>query len=270
MMTKVDTVLSVFRTEKPLIGMVHLKAFPGSEGFNHVGGMEDIISAAREDYNQLIEGGIDAVLFCNENDKPYRFRMESHGISMMTYIVEKVVDKTSVPFGIDLQWDPFAALGVALITGANFIRGALVGTFAGDLGLYSFNLNDFLDYRRKIAAGNIRVFSHLTPEFSCSLDNRTNDLRATSISKSSSIDGLCVLGEMVGKSISSSSLSRIKGAVGDFPIFASNGVNADNVKEILEIVDGAFVGSSLKRDRKSWERIDCESVVELMRAKNLG
>lgn len=268
-MAKVETVLSIFHTEKPLIGMIHLKALPGSESYNHDGGLEDIISAAREDYNQLLEGGIDAVLFCNENDKPYRFRIEPHVISMMTFIVEKIVDKTRIPFGIDIQWDPFAALGVAITTNADFIRGALVGAFSGDLGLYSFNLNEFLDYRRKIGAGHIRIFSHLTPEFSYSLDNRTNDLRAASISKSSSIDGLCVLGEMVGKSINPSSLSKIKEAVGDFPIFASNGINSENVKEILGIVDGGVVGSSLKRNRKSWERIDSENVIELMKAKNL-
>lgn len=268
-MTKVDTILSIFRTEKPLIGMVHLKAFPGSADYNEKDGVEDIVETASEDYNNLLDGGIDAVLFCNENDKPYRTRMEPHAISLMTYIVEKVVSKTSIPFGIDLQWDPYASLGVALTTQADFIRGALVGTFSGDLGFYSFDLIDFLDYRQKIGASHVRVFSHLTPEFSYSLDGRANDLRAASVSKSSSIDGLCVLGDMVGKSIDPSSLAKIKCAVGDFPIFASNGVDAGNVNEILKVVDGCFVGSSLKRERKSWERIDSENVLQLMRAKNI-
>ena len=47
-------------------------------------------------------------------------------------------------------------------------------------------------------------------------------------------------------------------------IFASTGVNVNNVNEYLEVADGAFVGTSFKKDGVFRNQIDQARVKEFM------
>ena len=59
------------RTAKPVIGMVHIGALPGSPLYDPAGGMGRLIDGVLADLLALQEDGIDAVMFGNENDRPY-------------------------------------------------------------------------------------------------------------------------------------------------------------------------------------------------------
>jgi predicted TIM-barrel enzyme len=61
----------VFGATKPVIGMVHIGALPGSPLYDPA---VDLIGAARADLNALQAAGFDAVMFGNENDRPYEFQ----------------------------------------------------------------------------------------------------------------------------------------------------------------------------------------------------
>ncbi len=55
---------TLFGTEKPIIGMVHLKALPGT--FHYDGNMDNIYEAAIHDAKALEEGGVHGIMV--END----------------------------------------------------------------------------------------------------------------------------------------------------------------------------------------------------------
>jgi predicted TIM-barrel enzyme len=66
-----------------------------------------------------------------------------------------------------------------------------------------------------------------------------------------------------------SDLVEAKEAVGDFPVLANTGVNHDNVTAMLEVADGAVVGTSMKVDGSTWNPVDparAARLVELVAA----
>lgn len=252
---------------KPVIGVVQIDALPGTELYNSQQGIYKIVEKAKADYEALIDGGIDAVIFCNEYDKPYSKHVGPHVVSILTMIINEIIQKELVQFGVDVQWDPQAALAVALATDASFIRGVLVGTYCGDLGIYETDIEALLAYRRKIGAQNVKLFANLVPEFSFSLDERPLALRAKTVSKSALIDGICVSGVMAGINVELDQLKEVKQAVGDFTVIANTGVNAENIRDILNIVDGCFVATSVKTENDADKKVDSQKVKNLMKAK---
>ena len=256
-----------FNINKSVIGVVQLDALPGTELYNSRQGIYKIVEKAKADYEALLDGGIDAVIFCNEYDKPYSKYVGPHIVSVLTMIINEVIQKELVPFGVDVQWDPQAALAISLATDASFIRGVLVGTYCGDLGLYKTDIEALLAYRRKIGAQHVKLFANLVPEFSFSLDERPLTLRAKTVSKSALIDGICVSGVMAGINAELDQLKEVKQAVGDFTVIANTGVNAENIRDILNIVDGCFVATSVKADSESGKKVDPQKVKNLMKAK---
>lgn len=126
----------LFGNQKPVIGMVHIQALPGTVLYDGKAGLESVLANARQDYESLAEGGISGVIFCNEFDKPYSMGAESHIVASMTHIIDEVRrGAKDIPFGVDIQWDPKAALAVARATGASFIRGMCEAGYADNIML---------------------------------------------------------------------------------------------------------------------------------------
>ena len=61
----------LFGTKKPIVAMCHLKPLPGDPKYDADGGMEAVIAAARKDLVALQNGGVDAVMFSNDQSLPY-------------------------------------------------------------------------------------------------------------------------------------------------------------------------------------------------------
>src|SRR3954454_13547130 len=103
---------------KPIIGMVHLPALPGTPLFDNSGVMAAIRDWVKRDLDALQTGGIDAVMFCNENDRPYRLDADVASVAAISDVVASMRDQLSVPFGVNVLWDPRATLAVAKASGA--------------------------------------------------------------------------------------------------------------------------------------------------------
>ena len=70
--------------KKVVIGMAHIGALPGAPLYDADGGMPKLIEAVRRDIEALQSGGIDAVMFGNENDRPYLLAAPAEGSAAMT------------------------------------------------------------------------------------------------------------------------------------------------------------------------------------------
>jgi len=68
---------------KVIIGMVHFPALPGFTLYNDKEGMDWVVSRVRDDLHALQNGGIDAVMFCNENDRPYMLQADFATVAAM-------------------------------------------------------------------------------------------------------------------------------------------------------------------------------------------
>lgn len=254
----------VFGVSKPAIGMVHLLPLPGAPEHDATGGMPRILKAVRQDLEALQQGGIDAVMFCNEHDRPYTLVADPAVISAMAFVIGEINDAVRVPFGVDVLWDPQAALAVARASSARFVREIFSGVYASDMGLWNTDAGKSLRYRHQIAADNVRVMFNINAEFASPLSPRPLREVAKSVVFSSVPDGLCVSGAMTGEAVSAESLHTVKEVAGAVPVFINTGANCENIAQLIQHADGVIVGSSLKVDGNTWNPVDPERVKAFM------
>ena len=123
----------------------------------------------------------------------------------------------SVPFGVDVLWDPVATLAVAKATGARFAREVFTGVFGGDLGLWNTAAGDLFQYRRAIGAENVRLLFTINAEFAAPVAPRPLAAVARSVAFSSLPDALCVSGPITGSPAPLEELRAAKEAAGRSP-----------------------------------------------------
>src|SRR5256885_16078719 len=68
---KPNAVKELFRVDKPVIGVIHLKALPGAPRYSEQP-MRDIYAAAVADARTLAAGGVDSIMIENASDHPFR------------------------------------------------------------------------------------------------------------------------------------------------------------------------------------------------------
>jgi membrane complex biogenesis BtpA family protein len=237
--------------------MAHLPPLPGTPLYDEAGGPDAIVEAVRRDVEILTASGFDAVLFCNEGDRPYQLSATYEGVAMMARVVAEVAPGDR-PFGVDYLWDAQAALSVAAATGASFIREVATGVYESDMGLWAPDAGALLRRRRELNAEHVAVFMNITPEFASTLGTRDLATTARSVSVSSLADAILVSGPMAGAEPSLDAVRAAKSGCGDTPVFANTGVKSTNVNEFLSAADGVIVGSDLKVDGGTWNPVDPE------------
>ncbi|MGH7396925.1 MAG: BtpA/SgcQ family protein, partial [Candidatus Rokuibacteriota bacterium] len=137
------------RITRAVIGMVHLRALPGSPRWD--GDMAALVRAALDDARALAEGGADALLVENHGDVPFTARrVDAATVAGMAVAVGEIRRALPLPVGVNvLKNDVRSALAVAAATGARFVRvNVHVGAVAADQGIIESDAHDTLRYRR--------------------------------------------------------------------------------------------------------------------------
>jgi membrane complex biogenesis BtpA family protein len=262
----VNVLQELFGRPKAIIAMAHFPAMPGQPLWDEQGGVRALLDTVWRDLEILNRSGVDGVIFCNENDRPYRTHAGPETVATMAAAVAELAKETELPFGVDVLWDPIAALAVAKATGARFVREVFSGAYAGDFGIWNTDPAATLDFRRRIGAQDVRLFFNITAEFAAPIAPRPIGLLARSAVFSSMADAICISGEITGVGTDTRLLAEAKAAVGDTAVIANTGVRPETVGPILEIVDGVIVGTALKRDGITWNPVDPARVERLLGA----
>lgn len=255
----------LFGIEKPVIAMAHFPPLPGTPLYDDATGVRGVRDRVAVDVQKLLRGGVDALLFCNEGDRPYALHAGFEAVAVMTTVITELAPRDR-PFGVDFLWDGKAALAMALATGARFVREVVTGVYDSDMGLWNTDPGGLLRYRRYIGAGQVKVFFNVTPEFAAPLAARSVGVVAKSVAVSSLADAILISGRMAGAEPDVAAVREAKAAVGDLPVLVNTGVRADNVEQFLRVADGVIVGSSLKVDGSTWNPVDEARVRALMDA----
>jgi uncharacterized protein len=255
---------SVFGPGKPVVAMVHLGALPGTPLHDSAKGLEAIVEAARKDLLALQRAKFDAVMFGNENDRPYEFDVDTASTATMAYVIGRLRSEIKVPFGVNVLWDPMSTMALAAATGASFVREIFTGTYASDMGPWSPNAGKALRYRDQLGRSDLAVLYNVSAEFAYSLDQRSLPERARSAVFSSIPDAILVSGAITGEAAAMSDLEAVKKALPKVPVLANTGVRHETVAEVLRVADGCIVGSSLKVDGNTWNAVDPERAAAFM------
>jgi membrane complex biogenesis BtpA family protein len=247
---------TIFPDGKPLIAMAHVPALPGTPLYDAEAGLPGAIAAVRRDVAVLLEAGFDAVLFCNENDRPYQLQAGLDSAAAMTRVVTEC-KPDGVPFGVDFLWDAHCALAVGAATGASFIREVATGAWESDMGLWSPDAAQLLRERRRLDVTDLAVFMNITPEFASTVGNRTPAAIAKSTVVSSLADVILVSGAMAGAEPDLAVIAAVREAVDpDVPVLLNTGARAETIGQYFRYADGCIVGSSLKVDGYTWNPVD--------------
>jgi membrane complex biogenesis BtpA family protein len=249
---------------KAIIAMAHIGALPGSPGYDPNGGVDKLVEAVLGDVEKLQVGGVDAIMFGNENDRPYVLKAPPEGLAAFTAIVERVKPHLTVPFGVNYLWDPEASVAIGAVTGARFVREIFTGVFASDMGVWAPDCAKAARLRHTTGSDGMKLMFNINAEFAFSLDQRPIEQRAQSAVFSSKADAILVSGPITGQAVNQSDLRNVCEIVRDVPVFANTGVNKDNVRDILSVASGAIIGTHFKVDGDTWNPVDGERVKRFM------
>ncbi|MDQ0467032.1 BtpA/SgcQ family protein [Labrys wisconsinensis] len=250
--------------KKAVIAMIHIGALPGTPLYDADGGIAKLIADAAKDAEALQAGGVDGVMFGNENDRPYTLSAPAEGVAAMTAVVQALKPSLTVPFGVNYLWDPKASVAIAHATGAQFVREIFTGVFASDMGVWAPDCAGASRLRRNLGRPDLKLLFNINAEFAHSLDARPIELRAKSAVFSSLADAILVSGPITGQPADQSDLRRVCEAITDVPVFANTGVNIDNVKDVLAVADGVIIGTHFKVDGNTWNPVDGARVKRFM------
>jgi membrane complex biogenesis BtpA family protein len=258
----------LFGGVKPVIAMVHLPALPGSPLHDAAGGMDAIVAAAARDLDALQAADVDAVMFGNENDRPYELKVDAASTAAMAFVIGRLRDRIAKPFGVNVLWDPMATVALAAATGASFAREILTGTYASDMGPWTPDAGAAFRYCDRLGRRDLVMLANVSAEFAWSLDRRPLADRARSAVFSSIPDAVLVSGAITGEAAAMEDLEAVKRALPATPVLANTGVRHDTVGAVLRVADGCVVGSALKVDGDTWKPVDPDRARDFMaRAK---
>lgn len=245
---------------KPLIAMAHVPPLPGTPLYDQAAGVEGLIDHVKRDTAVLLDAGFDAVLFCNEGDRPYQLHAGHEASAVMTRVVTEC-RPTDRPYGVDFLWDAQCALAIGVASGASFMREVVGGTWESDMGLWNPDAATLLRNRRNFGRDDLAIFANITPEFASGIGQRTPAQMATSTVVSSLADVILVSGPMAGSEPDVRTVADVREALdSSVPVLLNTGAKAATIAQYFKYADGCVVGSDLKRDGYTWNEVDPERV----------
>ena len=249
----------VIGTEKAIIAMLHMQPMPGDPYFDKAKGMKWVVEKAREDLDALQEGGVDAIMFSNEYSLPYLTDVKKETVAAMARVIGELQPEIRIPYGVNVLWDPKASLDLAAATDAKFIREIFTGVYASDFGIWDTNCGETVRHQRAIGAENVKLLFNIVPEAAAYIKQ---------IAKSTVFncrpDALCVSGLTAGSATDAGILDEVKKTVPDTVVLANTGCRIDTIEKLLQIADGAVVGTTFKYDGKFENQVDRTRVKAFM------
>jgi len=244
---------SIFKSEAPVIGMIHLKALPGTPKYK--ADISYIIDEALKEAKVYKDAGIDGLMIENMHDVPYIKGGVGHEISsIMTLVAYLIKKETNLPMGIQiLAGANKEALATAKAANADFIRAeGFVFAHTADEGIIEAQAGDLLRYRSQIDASSIAVFTDIKKKHSSHA--LTQDVSLLDTAKAAQFflsDGVVITGNHTGVATSTVELNTLKNHL-NIPVIVGSGITLDNLPSYVPLCDAMIVGSYFK-DQGYWE-----------------
>jgi uncharacterized protein len=250
----------LFRSAKPIIGVIHLPPLPGFAGSP---GVDGLLEKALADQRALEAGGVDAVLVENEEDHPHEIEASPSTIAHMTRVTSALVSRASVPVGVEILLnDPNASIAVAAASGARFIR---TDYFVDrmerpEYGEMRIDPAAVLALRRRLQAEQILVFADVQVKYARMLEPRPL-ARSAALARDRGADAVVVTGSATGQAPDINGLREASAGASGCPVLIGSGLDVEHAA-LLVAAAGAIVGTSLK----TGDRVDVAKVRALVAA----
>jgi len=257
---------ALFRRRPPLVGMVHLLPLPGAPGWG--GSMDAVIARAVGEARLLASGGVDGVLVENYRDIPFLpGPVPPETVAAMAVAVGAVQAAVQLPVGVNvLRNDASAALGVAVATGAFFIRvNVHSGTMISDQGSLTGAAFDTLRRRQALGA-QVAILADVFVKHAVPPPGLTLEAAARDSWERGLADGLILSGTSTGAPTDPQRLQRVRAILPEAELWVGSGLTPENAATLLPLCDGAIVGSAIHREGRAGAGLDPRRIRTMVEA----
>jgi membrane complex biogenesis BtpA family protein len=230
--------------KKVVIGMVHLLPLPGTP-FYQEGSMEQTLQNAVADATALYDGGADGCLI-QTVDRVYPAADEADyaRVAAMATITKAVADATGPGFqiGVQIMVNALkASVAVAKVCDGSFLRcTALVGATVSAAGMIEANPHDFLTYRARIGAQQVKLIAEVNSRhFRWLGDMSTADIARMAARTGADAVEVAHADEQINARL----VREIKQAMPHLPVILGGHTTHDNVVRRMAEAVGVLVGA---------------------------
>ena len=250
---------------KPVVGMIHVGALPGTPGQRQ--SLTELVETACAEARLYRDAGVNCLMLENMHDVPYlRGGVGPEIVAAMTVLAREVRREVALPMGIQiLAAADLEALAVAHAAGLDFIRTeCFCFAHVADEGLMQSNAAKLLRYRRTIGATGVQVWADIKKKHASHA--LTADLTIGDVAEAAEFMGaetIIVTGTSTGRPPQAWEVAEARDHC-QLPVFVGSGVGVKNAEELLLVSDGVIVGSYFKRDGYWANEIDPERMREFV------
>ncbi|MGH9843994.1 MAG: BtpA/SgcQ family protein [Blastocatellia bacterium] len=241
--------ISLFPNPKPIIGMIHVGALPGTPANKQT--VAEITAQAVREAAIYRDCGLDGIAIENMHDVPYlRGQVGPEIVAAMTVIGQAVKTESGLPTGVQiLAGANLEAMAVAHAAGLDFIRAeGFVFAHVADEGLIQSSAAELLRYRKMIGADRVEVWADVKKKHSSHAITADITLGATAETvEFMRGDAVIVTGSVTGDAPKFADVQEVKARC-RLPVLLGSGVDDRNIGEFYPAADGFIIGSYFKAD----------------------
>jgi membrane complex biogenesis BtpA family protein len=240
---------SLFSRSKPVIGVIHAGALPGTPRGSQT--VSELITSARNEAKLYRESGVDGVIVENMHDVPYlRGEVGPEIVAAMTAIAAAVKRECGLPVGVQLLAGAnIEAMAVAHAADLDFIRAeGYAYAHVADEGLIQASAAKLLRYRKMIGATRVQVWADVKKKHAAHAITADVSLGETAETiEFMGADCVIVTGSATGKPPNVNDVQEAKSHC-HLPVFLGSGITENNVTEFYDNADGFIIGTAFKLD----------------------
>ena len=256
---------ALFKSTKPVIGVIHVGALPGTPRNDQ--SVSEIVKSAAEEARVYREGCLDGIIIENMHDVPYlRGEVGPEIVAAMTVIGREVKLTAALPVGIQiLAGANIEAMAVAHAAGLDFIRAeGYAYAHVADEGIIQSSAARLLRYRKMIGAENVQVWADVKKKHAAHAITADVSLGETAETvEFMGADCVIVTGTVTGKPPSVEDVREAKLHC-PLPVVLGSGISEQNIEEFYHQADGFIVGTAFKADGNWAKPVDAARVTRFV------
>jgi membrane complex biogenesis BtpA family protein len=242
-------------TELPsFVACIHLCPSLSYPGFP---GRERALELLAADVSAALEGGADAILLENDNDRPHTLTVGKAQVAWIAQAACATRAMTRVPVGIGVQrvdWE--ATIAIAVAAGLEFVR---LDVFVDDVRMLEQVVKGeagaVVALRSSLGGDAVRLFTDVHVKHAELVSTASIEESARAAVASGS-DVVVVTGAWTGEQPDVGELDRVRAAIHPAKVAIGSGLTPENAAALARHADLAIVGTSLKEgDRVSAARV---------------
>ena len=251
-----------------IVGVIHLPPLPGSARGSSARDMLGILESVRRDTAAWANGGANALIVENFGDVPFRKgAVGPETVAAMTLAVSLASAESGLPVGVNvLRNDVEAAVAIAAHAGGQFVRANVyAGAAVTDQGLIEGRADAVQALIRRLDAP-ISVWADVDVKHAAPLSSRPiGDLAEDAVVRGLA-GAVIVSGAGTGQPTNAADLRAVRAALPGTPLYVGSGATAMTLSSLLEIADGAIIGTAAKVDGLVGNPVDRDRVRALVAA----